>query len=290
MSRNLGMDFDPKHFDRSQIVFYLILIPFAIFMGLPIVYIIMTAFKPLDELLMFPPQFFVMNPTLDNFETLFINSTGVGLSIYSYLINSVIVTVAVTTLSVLFSSMAAYILSKKKFRGKKVLFEINKVALMFVSVAVTIPRFLVIANIGIFNTLFAHIIPLLAIPVGLFLIKQFIDQVPGDLIEAAKVDGAGDFSIFINVIIPLAKPAIVTVAILAFQSSWNNTETSALFVNSDFAQTFAFYLSSLTNVSNSLAGAGVAAAGALIMFLPNIIFFIVLQNMVMDTMAHSGIK
>lgn len=290
MSRNLGMDFDPQHFDRSQIVFYLILIPFALFMGLPILYIIMTAFKPLDELLQFPPRFFVVNPTFKNFEMLFVNSTGVGLSIYRYLINSLVVTVFVTTLSVLFSAMAGYILSKKRFRGKKLLFEINKIALMFVSVAVTIPRFLVIANIGIINTLLAHIIPLLAIPVGLFLIKQFIDQIPGDLIEAAKMDGAGDFQIFLTVIIPLAKPAIVTVAILAFQTAWNNTETSALFVNTDYAQTFAYYLSTLTNVSNSLAGAGVAAAGALVMFLPNIIFFIFLQNMVMDTMAHSGIK
>lgn len=290
MSRNLGMDFDPKHFDRSQLVWYAILTPFAIFMGAPILYIIMTAFKPLDELLIFPPRFFVYNPTFDNFRLLLSNSSSVGLSIYRYLINSLIVTTAVTVLSVLFSAMAGYVLSKKHFKGKSLLFEINKIALMFVSVAVTIPRFLVIGQLGIVNTMWAHILPIMAIPVGLFLIKQFIDQIPNELIEAARVDGAGDFHIFRTIILPLTKPAIVTVAILAFQASWNNSETSALFVSLEEIQTFAYYLSTLTNVSNSLAGAGVSAAGALIMFLPNLIFFILLQSQVMDTMAHSGMK
>lgn len=290
MSRNLGMDFDPKHFDRSQLIWYAILTPFAIFMGAPILYIIMTAFKPLDELLIFPPRFFVYNPTFDNFRLLLANSSSVGLSIYRYLINSLIVTTAVTVLSVLFSAMAGYVLSKKHFKGKSLLFEINKIALMFVSVAVTIPRFLVIGQLGIVNTMWAHILPIMAIPVGLFLIKQFIDQIPNELIEAARVDGAGDFHIFRTIILPLTKPAIVTVAILAFQASWNNSETSALFVSLEEIQTFAYYLSTLTNVSNSLAGAGVSAAGALIMFLPNLIFFILLQGQVMDTMAHSGMK
>jgi multiple sugar transport system permease protein len=186
--------------------------------------------------------------------------------------------------------MAGYVLSKKHFKGKSLLFEINKIALMFVSVAVTIPRFLIIGQIGIVNTMWAHILPIMAIPVGLFLIKQFIDQIPNELIEAARVDGAGDFHIFRTIILPLTKPAIVTVAILAFQASWNNSETSALFVSLEEIQTFAYYLSTLTNVSNSLAGAGVAAAGALIMFLPNLLFFIFLQSQVMDTMAHSGMK
>lgn len=290
MSKNLGMDFDPKHFDRSQLIWYAILTPFALFMGAPILYIIMTAFKPLDELLVFPPRFFVYNPTFDNFRLLLTNSSSVGLSIYRYLINSIIVTTSVTALSVLFSAMAGYVLSKKHFKGKNLLFEINKIALMFVSVAVTIPRFLIIGQLGIVNTIWAHILPIMAIPVGLFLIKQFIDQIPNELIEAARVDGAGDFHIFRTIILPLTKPAIVTVAILAFQASWNNSETSALFVSLEEIQTFAYYLSTLTNVSNSLAGAGVAAAGALIMFLPNLLFFIFLQSQVMDTMAHSGMK
>lgn len=290
MKRQIGTKFNPKHFTSDQIKFYVILIPLSIFMALPIVYLFVTALKPLDELLEFPPKFFVRNPTLQNFKDLFQRSGSTGLPIYRYLINSIIVTLAVTLLSVLFASMAGYILSKKRFRFKKVLFEINTISMMFVSCAVTIPRFLIITKLGIVNTLFAHILPLVAIPVGLFLVKQFIDQVPDDLIEAAKLDGAGDFYIYTKIILPLIKPALITVAILSFQTVWNNVETANLYVNKEELQTFAYYLSNLSNSSNSIAGAGVSAAAALIMFLPNFIIFLVLQSKVMDTMAYSGMK
>lgn len=290
MAKFTALKFDPKHFTKQQIPFYIFIIPFAIFMGLPILYLFVTAFKPLDELLEFPPKFFVRNPTFTNFANLFKQNSSTGLPIYRYLLNSIFITTIVTFLSVIFSSMAGYILSKKKFRGKKVLFEINTIALMFVSVAVVIPRFLIISKIGIVNTIFAHILPLVAIPVGLFLVKQFIDQVPDELLEAAKLDGAGDFYIYTKIILPLVKPALVTVAILAFQASWNNTETSSLYVSNEELQTFAYYLSTLSNSSNSVSGAGVSAAAALVLFLPNLIIFIILQSKVMDTMAHSGIK
>ena len=286
--QTVGTKFNPKHFTVDQLKFYIILIPLSIFMALPIVYLFVTSLKPLDELLEFPPKFFVRNPSFQNFKDLFQRSGSTGLPIYRYLINSIIVTVAVTFLSVLFASMAGYILSKKRFRFKKVLFEINTISMMFVSCAVTIPRFLIITKLGIVNTLFAHILPLIAVPVGLFLVKQFIDQVPDDLI--AKLDGAGDFYIYLKIILPLIKPALITIAILSFQTVWNSVETANLYVNKEELQTFAYYLSNLSNSSNSIAGAGVSAAAALIMFLPNFIIFLVLQSKVMDTMAHSGMK
>lgn len=290
MRRNVGARNNPKYFTKDQIILYVIIIPIACFMILPIVYLFVSAFKPLDELLEFPPKFFVKNPTLQNFRDLFTRSGVTGLPIYRYLINSLIVTLIVTVLSVLFAAMAGYVLSKKRFKAKKVLFEINTLSLMFVSCAVVIPRFLIISKLGIINTLWAHILPLLAIPVGLFLVKQFIDQVPDDLIEAAKLDGAGDFYVFTKIILPLIKPALITVAILAFQTAWNNVETSNLYVNNEEFQTFAYYLSTLSNSSNSISGAGVSAAAAFILFVPNLIIFIFLQAQVMDTMAHSGIK
>lgn len=290
MRRNVGARNNPKYFTKDQIILYVIIIPIAAFMILPIIYLFVSAFKPLDELLEFPPKFFVKNPTFQNFRDLFTRSGVTGLPIYRYLINSLIVTLAVTILSVLISAMAGFILSKKKFKMRKALFEINTLSMMFVSCAVVIPRFLIICNIGIINTLWAHILPLLAIPVGLFLVKQFIDEVPDDLIEAAKLDGAGDFYIFTKIVLPLIKPALITVAILAFQTAWNNVETSNLYVNNEEFQTFAYYLSTLSNASNSISGAGVAAAAAFIMFAPNLIIFIFLQSKVMDTMAHSGIK
>ena len=163
---------------------------------------------------------------------------------------------------------------------------------MFVPVAVAIPRFLVLINIGIYNTYFAHIIPLLAMPVGLFLVKQFMDtNVPKELLEAAKIDGAGNWRIYWNIALPLVKPALVTVAILSFQASWGYTEGSNLFVDQEALRTLPFYMSTVVNsVGNIVVTAGVGAASALIMLVPNLLLFIFMQNKVMASMATSGIK
>jgi multiple sugar transport system permease protein len=135
------------------------------------------------------------------------------------------------------------------------------------------------------------VLPLLAMPVGLFLIKQFIDQVPDALIEAATIDGADDFFIVRKIIVPIVKPALVTVAILAFQASWNTPEPSTLYVNDDALKTFAFYMSAITTqTGNTVAGQGFAAAASLILFVPNLLIFILMQSKVINTMAHSGIK
>ncbi|WP_062052231.1 carbohydrate ABC transporter permease [Bacillus sp. JCM 19034] len=281
---------NPKKFHKSQLKFYAVLIPFAIFMVLPIVFIFNHAFKPLDELYAFPPRFFVYRPTFDNFHNLFelANSSGIPLS--RYILNSAIVTLAVVFLSVLISSMAGYVLSKKQFRGKFTFFEINNLALMFVPIAVTIPRFLTVSFLGIEDTFFAHILPLLAMPVGVFLLKQFIDQIPDSLIEAAIIDGASDLRIYFKIILPLIKPAVATAAILAFQLVWNDLETSVLYTTSENMRTLAFFMNTLVADTNVVVGQGMAAVASLIMFVPNLILFIILQSMVMNTMSHSGLK
>jgi ABC-type glycerol-3-phosphate transport system permease component len=188
--------------------------------------------------------------------------------------------------------LAAYALSKLEFKGKDLLNKINQFALMFVPLAVAIPRFLVLVNIGIYNTYWAHILPLIAMPVGIFLIKQFMDSsVPKELIEAAKIDGAGNWRIYWNIALPLVVPALVTVAILAFQVSWMNMEGSTLYVDIEALRTLPFYMSTvITQQGNIVVTAGVGAAANLIMFVPNLIIFIIMQNKVMASMAHSGIK
>ena len=286
-----GTRINPSRFDRRQIPFYIILIPLAIFMILPIIFIFSHSLKPLDELFAFPPTFFPQKPTFENFRNLFSTTTENGIPISRYIFNSVVVTVAVMFFNILISTMAAFALSKMKFKMKNIIFEINTIALMFVSTTVTIPRYLLISKLHIINTYFAHILPLISMPVGVFLIKQFLDQVPDSLIEAAKVDGASSFYIYRKIVLPLIRPAIATVAILSFQIVWNNIETSSLYVNDETLRTFAFYMSTLTsNIGNNVAGQGMAAAATLIMFLPNLIMFIILQSNVMNTMAYSGIK
>lgn len=282
--------FNPDHFHPNQIPIYLFLVPLAIFMAIPIVFIVSHAFKPIEELFAFPPKFFVENPVMDNFTRLARQASAGGISITRYIFNSLIVTVSVVILSMAMSSMAAFALSKLRFRAKSTLMEINNLAMMFVPVAVIIPRYLLIDNLGMVNTYFAHILPLVAMPVGMFLVKQFTDQVPDSLIEAAIVDGAGYLKVYRKIILPMIKPALATVAILAFQSVWGNTETSSMFTTKESMRTLPFYMGTLSSNTASVAGQGVAAAASLIMFVPNLLLFILCQSRVMNTMAHSGIK
>ncbi|MBL8132578.1 MAG: carbohydrate ABC transporter permease [Anaerolineae bacterium] len=289
--RNRGIN--PQGFHVSQLKFYVLLLPLSVVMILPIIFIFSSAFKPPDELFAYPPQFFVVNPTLKNFTDLFSKLSTSGIPVSRYLFNSIVITLATMTASILVSSAAAYSLSKKRFKLKRALFAINNLALMFVPIAVTIPRFLVIERLSLLNTFWVHVLPVLAMPVGLFLIKQFIDGIPDEVIEAAQIDGASDWWIYWRIILPMIRPAIATIGILTFQAAWNNAEISTLYVNDESLRTLAFYLSTLTTTTtgaNAVAGQGVAAAAALIMFLPNLIIFIFLQRQVMSTMSHSGLK
>lgn len=292
-----GNRINPQKFERGQIKIMLIILPLVLFMGLPIVFIFCHAFKPMEELFAFPPKFFVTNPTLDNFRKLLKASRTAGIPMSRYAFNSIIVTLSVVFTSIVFSTAAGFALSKLKFRGRIALMNINQAALMFVPVAVMIPRYLTINILGLTNTYFAHILPLIPLPVALFLVKQFIDQVPDSLLEAAYIDGANDFKVYLKIIIPMIKPAIATAAILVFQQVWVNMETSNYFVSDEGLKTLTFYMNTLSNTGTNVtfqgivvAGQGMAAAASLIMFVPNLILFIILQNSIMNTMAHSGIK
>ena len=285
-----GTEINPKRFHRTQIKFYIILILIALFMMMPIIYIFNHAFKPIEELFAWPPKFFVKNPTFKNFADLLRVSSSSGIPASRYLFNSIVVALIVVFASIIVGSMAGFALSKLKFKSKKPLLFANNIALMFVGTAVVIPKYLIIEKLGLIDSFLVHIIPGLAIPVGLFLIKQFIDQVPDELIEAAKIDGAGTFRIYFQIILPLIKPALATIAIVAFQATWNDASISTNYINRESLKTFAFYLQTLTNQGNAVAGQGISAAASLIMFIPNLVIFIFLQKNVMNTMAHSGIK
>ncbi|MBE5889068.1 MAG: carbohydrate ABC transporter permease [Lachnospiraceae bacterium] len=285
-----GKRINPQKFERGQIKILLAILPLVIFMALPIIFIVNHAFKPMEELFAFPPTFFVNNPTLDNFVKLGKFSDTASIPITRYIFNSILVTGLTVGLSLLFTTMTAFALSKLKFKGRNLMLQINQIAIMFVGTAVLIPRFLVICFFGVNNSLWAHILPLLAVPVALFLVKQFVDQVPDSLIEAAYIDGATDFQVYLKVIIPMIKPAIATAAIMVFQQVWGNMETSNYFVDDDGIKTLTFYMNTLVNANNTVAGQGMAAAASLIMFLPNVILFAFLQDKVMNTMANSGIK
>lgn len=285
-----GRMMNPDRFHKSQIKFFVILIPMAIVMGLPIVYIFSQALKPLDELFIYPPKFFTSNPSLDNFKKLVEAMMSSDVPIYRYFFNSIATTLLTVVCTVFVTAFAAYALSKKEFKAKEFIFGLNTAALMFVPIAVKIPKYLVIYGTGLIDNFWVHIIPGLAMPVGLFLVKQFMDQIPNELLEAARVDGAGDWYIFYKIILPLSKSSLATVVILTFQSAWGAMEASELYLNADNMKTFSYYMSTLTTTGNDVVGIGMAAAATLIMFIPNLLIFIFMQKNVMSTMAHSGIK
>ncbi|MDY0139656.1 MAG: carbohydrate ABC transporter permease [Candidatus Izemoplasmatales bacterium] len=289
-SKFLGTKINPSRFHKSQIKYLVILSPIVLFMALPLIYIFNVAFKPLEELFYYPPRFFALRFTMSNFVRLFSVTGSSGIPMSRYLFNSLIVTALVLFFSVLISTMAGYALSKLHFKGKKIMNEINTIALMFVGIAVMIPRYLIVEQLGLIDNFFVHVLPYLAVPVGLFLVKQFIDQIPDELLDAARIDGANELQIYTKIILPLIKPAIATIVILSFQSVWNSADTSTVYINNDNLKTFAFYMNTLTSGTNGVAGQGMAAAASLIMFVPNFIIFLVMQSKVMDTMAHSGIK
>lgn len=286
-----GNGINPKRFEKGQIKILLLVLPLVILTGLPIVFIIFHAFKPMEELFAFPPKFITTNPTLDNFRKLFKASRTAGIPLSKYVFNSLLITGTVVFSSLVFTTSAAYALSKLKFKGRFAMMSINQLALMFVPVAVMIPRYLVVNVLHMTNTYWAQILPLIPLPVALFLVKQFVDQVPDSLIEAAYMDGAKELQIYTKVIMPLIKPAIATAAILVFQQVWTNMEASNYYVNDEGLKSLAFYMNTLSSgTGNTVAGQGVAAAASLIMFVPNLVLFCILQKNVMNTMAHSGIK
>lgn len=277
--------------DGFQKFLYVLLTLLGLFMILPLVYIFNHALKPYQELFVYPPRIFVQEPTLQNFTELFIVTSSSVVPVTRYLFNSIVTTGLAVLLVTVISAMCAYPLSKHKFPGHRFLFATILLTLMFAPETVGIPRYLVVSKLGIMNTYWGHLLPLLAAPVSVFMMKQFVDQVPNELLEAAKMDGAREFTVFYKIVIPMIMPAVATVAILTFQSAWGNVETSRLFMQDESMKTFPFFLSTLTNgLANTVARQGAAAAAAVILFLPNFIIFLFFQRKVIATMAHSGIK
>ena len=178
---------NPKRFQANQIKFLVVLLLICAVMILPIIYIINQAFKPLDELFYFPPQLFVKNPTLSNFTELGRLARTTGLPWMRYVLNSIIISVIYVIGVLIITVLAAYAISKKQFKFKNTLFKINQLALMFVAVAVAVPNYLIISYLGLIDNFWVHIVPSLAVPVYLFLMKQYIDDgVPKEILESAK--------------------------------------------------------------------------------------------------------
>ena len=270
----------------GSVVIFLFLALLGLFMFLPIYLTVIMSIKPVEELFVFPPKLYAVRPTLDNFRDMFrvLHQNRVPFS--RYVFNSIFVTVTVTVLQCVFSSMAAFVLAKCKFPGSKFINGVIVVALLYQSSVIYIMQYIVMAKLHMIDTYMALIFPAIASPMGLFLMRQSISQVPDSMIEAAKVDGAGLFRICWQIVIPNQKPALMTLIIFAFQGAWNIQTGSVVF--REHYKTLPMVVTQAA--SSGLARAGVAMAAAVFLLIPPIVIFMLAQRQVIETMAHSGIK
>ena len=278
----------PKRVSRSfggDAVIFLFLLLMSAFMVLPLLYVVSNAFKPLDELYLFPPKFFVRHPTTQNFVDLLnlMNNSWVPFS--RYVFNTLFVTAVGTAGHVTLASMAAYVLAKHTFWGSKTLFRIVVLSLMFTPAVTQVPNYLTIARLGWIDSLAAVIVPSFSASLGLYLMKQFIELVHDSLLESARIDGAGEFLIFWRIVMPIVKPAWVTLIILQIQSLWS---VSSGYIFSEQLKTLSQAI--LQIVQGGIARAGAASAVGLIMLIVPLTAFIVSQAQIIETMGSSGIK
>jgi putative chitobiose transport system permease protein len=224
----------------------------AAFMSLPFVYSIMQSLKPMEEIFIFPPRFFVRRPTLDNFALLASYANGTWIPFTRYIANSVVVTVVGTFSHVLISSMAAFVLSKCNIRFRKTIFAIIVASLMFMGDVTVIPLYIVMSNLRIINSIWALILPGIAAPLGLFLMKQFMEIIPNATLDSAKIDGANSFGIYANIIMPMAKPAWLTLIIFSFQNFWNRE--GQMFLYNEELKVFPTVLRQISSAGISRAG------------------------------------
>lgn len=269
--------------NATVIIFLLI---FGMFMILPLYYMVVSALKPTSELFYFPPKFYVIKPTLRNFLSLIKLQAQSDVPFERYLFNSVFVTVISTVGYVLLASMAAYALSKHKFPLKNTITKSVVFAILFRPEVTSVPLYILMVKAHIIDNYWALILPAMSGSFGVFLLQQFLDNVPNEMIEAARIDGASEFVIYRKLIMPMLKPAWMTVVIFTFISIWNTT--AAQFIYSEDMKMLPAMLSSLSTAG--VTRTGVAAAVGVLMMFPSVVIFLLSQNSIVETMAHSGLK
>lgn len=279
-----------RHFTRSKlgnVGFFTILILMGLFTVFPLFYCVLTSLKPLDELLIFPPKFYVARPTLKNFTALPALLGNLQVPVSRYFFNSLFISVVSTTLSILAGSLAAYTLSKSNIKGKKVIFTLIQMMLLYNSVTLAVPQYVIFSRLHLIDTYWVYILPAIPSAVSCFLLKQFMDaSVSNALLEAAKIDGAGVLRIYFQIVMPIMKPALMTVLLFSFQAMWSTQSSGTIF--SEQFKTLPSVMSSVS--AGGIARSGSAMAITVLMMIPPIIVFLITQGNVLETMSSSGIK
>ena len=265
---------------------YMFLLLMAVAMVFPLVYAIESALKPLDELYKFPPTVFAKNPTMDNFSDLFVTMGKSWVTFSRYLFNTVFITFVGTFGHLIIASMGAFVLAKYDFPGNQAFFKLVTVAMMFTGYVTQIPNYLILNKLGWIDTYWSIIIPGFASPMGLFLMKQFMEGLPTSLIEAAKIDGASEWRVFSGIVMPNVKPAWMTLIIFSVQGLWNNK--AATFIYSEQKKTLVYAMQQIQ--SGGIARTGQGAAVLVVLMIVPIAIFIFSESQILETMASSGLK
>ncbi|MBO7519347.1 MAG: carbohydrate ABC transporter permease [Clostridia bacterium] len=280
-----------KRYTRSKggtFVIALFLILFGAFTLLPMIYLLVTSLKPLEEIMAFPPKFYVVSPTFENFRVLpkLLSTEWVPFS--RYMLNSIFVSVITTVLHVLVASAAAFVLSKySKYKFFSVIFIIVQLSLLYNAYTLTIPQYVIMSKLKMLNTYWVYILPYLPSSLGIFLLKQYMDSsIPETLLEAAKIDGANCFKIYFRIALPLAKPAMLTLVLFAFKDMWQTSASNMIFDED---------IKLLPNIIAQIAEGGITRQGStmaatVVMLLFPIAVYLISQSSITKTMSSSGIK
>lgn len=276
----------PNRSIAGDIALYIFLALVAFVMFFPILFAINNALKPLDELFRFPPKILAQNPTLDNFSDLFVTMGKSWVTFSRYLFNTVFITAVGTAGHLFIASMAAFVLAKYDFPGGPAFFKLVTIAMMFTGYVTAIPNYLIINAFGMVDTYWAIIIPAFASPMGLFLMKQFMEGLPTSLIEAAKIDGASEWRVFSGIVMPNVKPAWMTLIIFSVQNLWNNRASTLIY--SEEKKTLPFAMQQIQ--AGGIARTGQAQAVLVVLMAVPIAIFIFSESQILETMASSGLK
>ena len=281
-----------KKVTPGWVALYLFMSLLVAFMALPLVYIVNSAFKPLDELFIFPPKFLVENPTLQNFTALFSTLGGTSVPFIRNVVNSLIQTTGIVVLTCAVSALGAYGMVIYHPPGSKFLNELVISALMFSPHVTQIPRYLVVNELGMVNTFWALILPSVASAYNFFLMRHFLVSYPKELIEAGRVEGASEIRIFIKLVLPAMKPVLSTLVVLSFVANWNDFFSALIYTSDEAMRTLPLALQTISGGSGAAAigNAGATSAATMLMTVPTVILFAISQRNVMETMTYSGIK
>ena len=287
--RGLHLRFNKKvvQISASRVLLYIFIGALVCFTALPLIYVVVTAFKPIDELLKFPPQFFVRKPTGQNFIDLVAAAGSASVPFLRNVANSVLIAAGNVLLTIVIGSMGAYSVAKMHLPFKNQIMSVVVAAMMFPATVLTIPTYMIVDGLGLINTYWSLIIPKVAGAFNFFMMKQFCEQIPVPILEAARIDGATELRIFRSIVFPFLSPAVATLVVFSFTNIWNDSSGDLIYITKEAMRTLPVAISS---IGAGLARQGAMTAATFIMTMPTIIIYTLMQRRVIETMAHSGIK